>query len=129
MHATDVTAATLPEILASPARRAELLRALSARTGTLDLSNSVSDAAVHCQISSEQLDVLVTALLVEDASNHVLDCLVSHPAMSDQGLARVLDAGRCRNALGHRPGPEWLLLRMAEEHAYPESILTLALRH
>lgn len=131
MDASDVTAANIASILRDPIRRASLLSTIRAERGTyLPLSNAVADAAPRCSASPRELEEVVEILLREDSEDHVLNWLVLHPNLSEHSLFQVLDAGRCIRQLGHRAGPEGLLLRIVTEHpdAY-EAVLTLALVH
>lgn len=57
----------------------------------------------------------------------LLDELALREDMPLSVLETLCDAGRCLAALGHRSGPRSLLLRLVEQHAYPEAILTVAL--
>jgi hypothetical protein len=124
----DVTPQSLPQILRDKPLRTSLLAALKAEQGSvLPLHCRVSESTPKCQATTEELDELVGILLREDETDRFLRELVFHPSVSDQTLFRVLDAGRCIDSLGHRAGPEQLLLRLAREHKYPEAILTLAL--
>jgi hypothetical protein len=125
-----VTIDSLPRILRDAGQRQTLLCSLREEQGRhLPLSNRVAQVASHCNATPAELDVIADLLLAEDEEDDVLSELVFHPAMSDETLFRILDAGRSLSALGHRSGPEELLLRLASEHQYPEAILTLALHH
>ena len=42
-------------------------------------------------------------------------------------LLELCDQGRCLDELGHRKGPRRLLEKMAEQHRYPEAIVSLGL--
>lgn len=132
MDIAEITPESLPDILLDRDRRAVLIAAMRREQGLhLPLSNRVADIAAKCVIDSSGLDRIVDILLERDSDDDhlVLDWLVFHPAIRDESLIRLLDYGRCIGSLGHRFGPEHLLLRLAREHRYPEAILTLALYH
>jgi hypothetical protein len=97
----------------------------------LPLCNRVAKVAPACEATGPELDRLTDSLLERDEGDdgYVLYWLVFHPAVQDRTLSRLLNRGRCIGSLGHRPGPEHLLLRLAREHRFPEAILTLALFH
>ena len=130
MTPDDLTLESLPQILLNPESRRALLGEMKREQGSrLPFRHRISDLVPKCRMSPETLATIVELLLEDDPDEHVLSGLVCNPAMGDETLARLLDAGRCLPELGHRSGPEWLLLRMANEHHYEESILTLALHH
>ena len=123
-----ITPESVPYILSDKSLRMSLLADLEAEQGRVLLLHwQVSDVTPKCQATRQELDELVGMLLAEDATDEFLRELIFHPALSCEALFRVLDAGRCISSLGHRSGPEQLLLRLAREHKYPEAILTLAL--
>jgi hypothetical protein len=132
MDTAEITPESLSEILLDRDRREVLIAAMRREHGShLPLSNRVADIAAKCVIDSSRLDRVVDILLERDSDDDhlVLDWLVFHPAMREESLIRLLDCGRCIGSLAHRSGPEYLLLRLAREHRYPEAILTLALYH
>lgn len=51
-----------------------------------------------------------------------------HPETPEDVLLELCDRGECLDELGHRNGPRALLEKMADEHRYPEAILSLAIR-
>lgn len=51
----------------------------------------------------------------------------SHPETPEDVLLELCVRGVCLDELGHRNGPRKLLEKLAEEHRYPEAVLTLAL--
>jgi hypothetical protein len=131
MQPSAITPATLFSVVHDPAHRAALLAALEAETGTrLPLHDAVARAAEACVATPDELAEMVELLLPEEAGYHVLDSLVFHPDMPERCLFRLLDAGLCTCSLGHRRGPEELLLRVAAEHPeVGEAVPTLALCH
>jgi len=50
-----------------------------------------------------------------------------HPEAPEDLLVELCDRGVCLDELGHRQGPRKLLEKMADEHRYPEAILSLAI--
>jgi hypothetical protein len=124
----DITPDSLASMILDPVRRAALLAALREQGPPL-LHQRIAKIAPRCNASGDELDLFVDILLREDVDDDILDWLVYHPMMHDHSLIRLLDHGRCIGSLGHRCGPEHLLLRLAREHRYPEAILTLALYH
>ncbi|MCE9555067.1 MAG: hypothetical protein K8T91_17080 [Planctomycetes bacterium] len=59
-------------------------------------------------------------------SDEQLRWFCTHPAAPEHLLLQLCDQGRFLSELGHRSGPESLLFKLADEHKYPEAILTLA---
>jgi hypothetical protein len=55
-----------------------------------------------------------------------LSWICTHESAPVDLLLELCDLGLCLDELGHRRGPRELLERMAEEHHYPEAIITLA---
>lgn len=131
MNPSEITPATLLSIVRDTIRRRALLGAIVAESGSPPpLSNAAAEAAENCVASSDELAEMVELLLPEDVWDDVLDWLVFHPDLPERCLYRLLDAGRCINHLGHRRGPEELLLRLTKEHPeVQETILTLVLVH
>lgn len=125
-----ITPESLPQILKDAGKRQALMAALAGEQGRRPaLANCIAEVAAKCRATPAELDEIVSILLAEDPQDKVLGDLIHHPQMPEGTLFRILDAGRCIPDLGHRAGPESLLLRLAEEHQYPEAILTLALHH
>jgi F0F1-type ATP synthase delta subunit len=53
--------------------------------------------------------------------------LLSHPRLTESVLARLLDASASLlSDLGHRSEPRQLIELLADEHKYPEAVLTIA---
>lgn len=131
LQASDITPATLLSVIRDPVRRAALFTAIDAESGTdLPMRNAVAKAAEGCLATPDELEQMVELLLHVDRQDHVLDWLVFHPALPERCLYRLLDLGRCVHNLGHRRGPEKLLIQVASEHPeVQEAVLTLALLH
>jgi hypothetical protein len=55
-----------------------------------------------------------------------LSWICAHDFAPEDLLLELCDLGLCFMELGHRSGPRKLLERMADEHHYPEAIITLA---
>jgi hypothetical protein len=52
--------------------------------------------------------------------------LLSHDSAPEDLLLELCERGLCIDELGHRKGPRRLLEKLADEHHYPEAIITLA---
>jgi hypothetical protein len=72
-------------------------------------------------------DLVRAAAEIHLKSNDVeeLRWLCSHPEAPEDFLLKMCDLRQFIDELGHRAGPRSLLLKMAEEVRYPESVLTL----
>ena len=116
----------LIERLLDDGERARLLGEVRAE---LALANRLADLLPRCAATPAQLRQLVATLPADGADDLDLEGIVFHPAAPDELLLELLDQRRFVTALGHRAGPRELLERMAERHAYPEAITTLALEH
>src|SRR5436305_225704 len=53
--------------------------------------------------------------------------LCSHHDTPEDVLLEICDHGLCLDELGHRRGPRRLVEKMADDHHYPEAIISLAL--
>lgn len=132
MEPSDLTEATLFDILLDPRRRGELRAAMRREQGTrLPLVNHYFDVAFTAE-DAAKLGEAVLAVL-EDApeqdGDDLLDPLLSNPGTPHEALRAAYRQGRGIDALGHRRGPRALLEALAEDHRYPEAITSLALYH
>jgi hypothetical protein len=126
-------AARLPEEglvarLLDPDQRARLIADADADR-TLELANRLMALLPRCAATSDEIRALVAALPADGAQDRALETLLWHPAAPDDLLLALCDQERFITILGHRAGPIALLERLAERHAYPEAITTLALHH
>jgi hypothetical protein len=130
MEPSDLTEATLFDVLLDARRRAELRSALRREQGAnLPLANHYFDLAFTAE--DARLGDAVLALLDEpdDDDHDLLDPLLSNPATPHEALWAAYRQGRGIETLGHRRGPRALLEALADEHAYDEAITSLALFH
>jgi hypothetical protein len=132
MEPSDLTEATLFDILLDAPRRAELRAAMGREQGTrLSLSTHYSDVAYTAE-DAAKLGAAVLAVL-EDAAegdwDDLLDPLLSNPGTPREALWAAYRQGRGIPSLGHRRGPRALLEALARDHRYAEAITSLALYH
>lgn len=126
----ELNAHDLIDRLAEPEFRARLAPLItSGPTAQLTVMNAYWGLAEKCKATPAQLAALVDAMLREPGSLVLLDNLSSHPEMPEASLNLLLDCGRCIGHIGHRHGPRAILERMASEHEYTESIITLVLSY
>ena len=131
MEPTDLTDATLFDVLLDWGRRAALRDALRREQGThLPLTQQYFDLA-YTASGAERLGQAVLALLDEpaDEDDRLLEPLLSNPETPHEALWAAYRQGRGIDSLGHRRGPRALLEALAEEHASSEAITSLALFH
>lgn len=64
---------------------------------------------------------------LERGEHEPLRWLCAHPAAPDDFLLEMCDRGICLDELAHRSGPRSLLEKLANQHDYPEAIITLGI--
>jgi len=129
MEASDLTEASLLDILLDPKRRRGLRSALRKEQGShLPLHNRFGDLALTVT-DAPRLGEAVRALLEEPPrrDHDFLDDLLLNPHTPEDVLWEAYRQGRGIEPLGHRRGPRALLEALAEEHRYSEAITSLAL--
>jgi hypothetical protein len=115
----------LLERLMDEATRADVLAASSADR-TLAFANCLHDRLRHDPATPEVIRAFVRALPADGSHDAELGSIVFHANFPEDLLFALLDEGRFIDALGHRAGPERLLVRLADEHDDEEAITTLA---
>lgn len=131
MEPSQLTEASLLDVLLDPRRRAGLRDALRREQGShLPLTNHYYDLACTAE-DGERLGAAVLALLAEPdgEDGELLEPLLGNPATPPEALWAAYRQERGIDALGHRRGPRALLEALAEEHGYDEAVTSLALFH
>ncbi len=123
---SDIDAATLAAGLMNDSWRCELWDAMKAERGTSrSLTRAFECTVAHMAATAEQLRELIRVFQAEHRDDGLAE-LLFHPQMPEDVLIQFCERGEFIESLGHRHGPRRLLARVAELHAYPEAVVSLA---
>jgi hypothetical protein len=128
---SELTEATLFDVLLDDGRRAALRDALRREQGTdLPLTHHYFDLA-YTASGAAKLGAAVAAVLdgPADEDRRLLAPLLGNPETPHEALWAAYRQGREIDVLGHRRGPRPLLEALARDHAYDEAVTSLALFH
>jgi hypothetical protein len=124
----DIDATTLVARILDPEGRRALFDAIIGAQGTsVALASAYARAAPIARATADELRRVVAILVAEGRERWAEDFL-RHPAMPEEVLLDLCERALCVGALGHLSSPRALVERMVELHAYPEAVITLALR-